>query len=322
MVITNRSKITSLLLILVVMAILAYLGSIYLPNDKISGSVSGECGEVANSDQEEKFTESTIDDNWQQIANNYYHYQLKIPANPTKIVKYRGQLRISYESPASSSPLLNTIDVSVIGLLNEPLEKTALRIADKELFEESVLNGNKAIKINYKNTYGSPAIVYKAILVRNSQNLNILIRTDIQDFDKYQSLFEESIQSFQFTNQNKLPKEITLSGKVTLHSGNCMPPSEGRDCGTKPIRNKVIIYPLFNNSLGAGDEKKPVAIKKVKPNIYGCYQIKLPPGTYSVFVDDKNGKGCSGSDGYGNMCGVTLYEEDVRYDASIDYAAY
>lgn len=268
-------------------------------------------------------TVTLIDANWKQFRNDKYHYQINFPITQ-KVIGEDSHIRIIYENTSSgSSPFLASMDISLIGILNEPIEETASRIAPSELFEKTILNGNQAIKINYKNTYGDPAISYGAILVRNKQNLNFLIRIDTNIDSKYKELLEKSIQTFQFVDQQSLAvaKELTLSGKVSVRSGDCMPGSGG-GCGEKPISASVLIYPLRNQNSSFIGEKNTPLIKKTVSDKNGNYKLTLPPGTYSVYVDDNGKETCNGGDGYANMCGITLYESDEEQNLVIDHAVY
>lgn len=267
---------------------------------------------------------TSFDTDWNQLKNNKYHYQINFPIT-AKVVENPKQVRIIYEDSSSGkSPFLASMDISLIGLLNEPVEQTASRIASSELFEKTTINGIPAIKINYKNTYSeNPAISYGAILVRNSQNLNILIRIDASVGSKYEELLEKSIQTFQFVDQSSLRTfdKLTLSGKTYLLSGNCMP-GAGGGCNKKPISTTVLIYPLKNQNSSFIGEKNPALLTKVKSDRNGNYKVDLAPGTYSVYVDDNGKEGCSGGDGYANLCGVTLYESNEEISPVISHAAF
>lgn len=271
-----------------------------------------------------QLTIAPIDVDWKQLKNDKYHYQINFPATP-RVVENPENIRIIYEDLSSGkSPFLASMDISLIGLLNEPIEQTASRIAPSEFFEKTTMNGSQAIKINYKNTYSdSPAISYGAILVRNSQNLNFLIRIDTNVDSKYKELLEKSLQTFQFINQNNLrtPDKLFLSGKVSLLSGNCMPGSGG-GCNKKPISTTVLIYPLKNQNSSFTGEKNPPITTKTKSDKNGDYKVSLPPGTYSVYVDDNGKETCSGGDGYANMCGITLYESNEEVNPVIGHAAF
>lgn len=274
--------------------------------------------------QIKQVTIASIDTDWNQLRNDKYYYQINFPITP-KVDENPENIRIIYEDlSARKSPFLASIDISLIGLLNEPIEQTASRIAPSELFEKTTINGNQAIKINYKNTYSdNPAISYGAILVRNSQNLNILIRIDTNVDNKYKELLEKSIQTFQFIDQNNLrnPDKLLLSGKVFLLSGNCMPGSGG-GCNKKPISTTVLIYPLKNQNNSFTGEKNPPITTKVKSDKNGDYKVSLPPGTYSVYVDDNGRETCSGGDGNANMCGITLYESNKEVNPIISHAVF
>lgn len=267
---------------------------------------------------------TAIDADWSQLKNDKYHYQLNFPST-SKIAEDPDHVRVIYEDLSTGkSPFLASIDISMIGLLNEPIEQTASRIAPSELFEKTTINGISAIKINYKNIYSeNPAISYSAILIRNSQNLNILIRIDTSVGSKYEELLNKLIQTFQFIDQSSRRSfdKLTLSGITYLLSGNCMP-GAGGGCNKKPISTTVLIYPLMNQNSSFTGEKTPTLLTKIKSDRNGNYKVDLPPGTYSVYVDDNGKESCSGGDGYANMCGITLYESNEEVNPVISHAAF
>lgn len=291
----------------------------YISQEKISVKST-----IKNTETKE-ITVTLIDADWEQLINDKYHYQINFPTT-SKVVEEANHIRIIYEDISNgNSSFLASMDISLIGMLNEPIEETASRIASSELFEKTMLNGNQAIKINYNNTYSNkPVISYGAILVRNQQNLNFLIRIDASVDSNYKELLEKSIQTFQFVDQQNLviTQKLTLSGKVSVRSGNCMPMlggKEGREeCNGKPISATVSIYPLRNQSSSFIGEKNMPLLTKTKSDKNGNYKLILPPGTYSIYVDGN----CDGGDGYANMCGITLYESDEECNVVINHAVY
>lgn len=291
---------------------------VYIRQDKVSIKPAIKNTEIKQT------TVTLIDADWKQLRNDKYHYQINFPVTP-KVIGGDNNIRIIYEDISGGKPpFLASMDISLIGLLNEPIEKTASRISPSELFEKTTLNGNQAIKINYKNTYSeNPAINGGAILVRNKQNLNFLIRIDTNVGSKYKELLEKSIQTFQFADQKNLviTHELFLSGKVSLLSGNCMPGSGG-GCTKKPISTTVLIYPLRTQNSSFTGEKNTPLLTKTRSGKNGNYKVSLPPGTYSVYVDDNGKETCSGGDGYANMCSVTLYESDEEQNVVIGHAAF
>lgn len=291
---------------------------VYIRQDKISIKPA-----IKNTETKQT-TVTLIDADWKQLRNDKYHYQINFLIT-SKVVGEANNIRIIYEDISSgNSSFLASMDISLIGILNEPIEETASRIAPSELFEKTILNGNQAIKINYKNTYSNnPAISYGAILVRNKQNLNFLIRIDTNIDSKYKELLEKSIQTFQFVDQQSLvvTQELTLSGKVSVRSGDCMPGSGG-GCGEKPISATVLIYPLRTQNSSFIGEKNTLLLTKTRSDKNGNYKLILPPGTYSMYADDNGKETCTGGDGYANMCSITLYESDEERNVVIDHAVY
>ncbi|MCD4740406.1 DUF333 domain-containing protein [archaeon] len=118
----------------------------------------------------------------------------------------------------------------------------------------------------------------------------------------------------------------TLNGTVTLIQGNCMPgPELDPSCTTNPISTTIYIRePATTEDLENNTSDYFITlIKQVESDENGYYEVELPSGTYSVFVDDNNEEYCNSFGGQGEACQITVEEETTtEYNIKIDHAAW
>ncbi len=118
-------------------------------------------------------------------------------------------------------------------------------------------------------------------------------------------------------------------GKVLWLEGNFMPSLGKPNQKTiTPAVRTVYIYRLTKLSETEGElplfsKINNVLVAKVKTNKEGFFQRKLPPGKYSIFTLEDNGKFfASLSDGDGNIAPFEVKPGEVaRYDVNINYKA-
>jgi hypothetical protein len=110
-----------------------------------------------------------------------------------------------------------------------------------------------------------------------------------------------------------------LYGKVKLVEGNCMPPvGPSSSCRTTPVARRVTVRAL---SKVGGELGSTVASTVSSPD--GSYQVAVPPGRYSLFVDDGGKPYCREGDGAGYACPVDVPEgKPVSRDITIDHAVW
>ncbi len=107
-----------------------------------------------------------------------------------------------------------------------------------------------------------------------------------------------------------------LYGRVTLTTGNCMPsPQPDPSCITRPVSRTIFI-----RKLTASTQQPSRLVAVTRSNRNGFYSVRLPRGTYSVFVRDRDTQYCKLTD-QGNLCPVTVKRGATRYDISIDHSA-
>ena len=136
-------------------------------------------------------------------------------------------------------------------------------------------------------------------------------------------VFASGTLYFYLTNKTPAP-EINqgLYGKVTLNSGNCMPGAGG--CKTSSVSRKIYIRePVIIKAIEITYLKeKTDLVKQIKSSGNGNYQVELPPGTYSVFIEDYSKEYCNSFGGQGEVCQVTVGDGMVEYNINIDHAVW
>ena len=113
-------------------------------------------------------------------------------------------------------------------------------------------------------------------------------------------------------------------GKVTLFEGNCMPGAggckESRVSRTIYIREPITMGLLKNVSLYW--ENTTNLIKQIKSNAEGFYEVDLPPGNYSILVDDNGKEYCNSFGQNGEVCQIILVNGIKEYNIEINHAAW
>ena len=104
-------------------------------------------------------------------------------------------------------------------------------------------------------------------------------------------------------------------GIAIVTSGNCMPSTNGSSCGTTPAAYKTV-YVHQRTTLGASPSANPTTplVAQTQTDAYGAYRVSVPPGNYSIFIDDAGRKVCAFGDGNANACPVTVGQVAVEYN--------
>lgn len=113
-----------------------------------------------------------------------------------------------------------------------------------------------------------------------------------------------------------------IYGKVTLYEGDCMPGMN--KCQMSNVARTIYIRkPAKKEAMkGVYLKKKTELIKKVKSDKSGNYQVELPNGEYSVFVEDNRGEYCNHFKEGGGTSTIEIKDNLVRYDIEIDHAGW
>ncbi len=118
-----------------------------------------------------------------------------------------------------------------------------------------------------------------------------------------------------------------IKGKVFWLGGNQMPGPEKNRSLEQGIVREIVVYPEVKlqdtkqiDGFFTDIQSKPLIIVISKAN--GSFQIKLPPGNYSVFVKEPKGLFANLFDGLGNINPITVKEKRYSWiTLSVDYEA-
>lgn len=126
-----------------------------------------------------------------------------------------------------------------------------------------------------------------------------------------------------------------IYGNVILYTGNCMPTiCSGLDlhclffgntsCKVSFASRAIVVR---ESATRAAMERtylknKTPLVKIIESSDHGFYQLELPPGTYSILVEDEGKEYCNSFGVDGGVCQITLGTEIVEYNIEIDHAAW
>ncbi len=120
-----------------------------------------------------------------------------------------------------------------------------------------------------------------------------------------------------------------LRGTVRFLEGNHMPGTGPRTGNSKPVAREILVYEKTRQDQATANEAgfytTRIPTKKiatVKSGADGRYTVKLPAGTYSVFVMEEGRLYANGTDGEGYIQTVTINPDAFTdFDININYKA-
>jgi hypothetical protein len=119
-----------------------------------------------------------------------------------------------------------------------------------------------------------------------------------------------------------------IKGTVVWVSGNQMPGPDKLPSETKKIAREIHIYKAISlNEVTPTDgvfftEIKAPLIKRVKSKKDGLFCVKLPPGSYSLFVKEPKGLFANSFDGEGRIqCVIVKQGEYANITIQVNYEA-
>lgn len=138
---------------------------------------------------------------------------------------------------------------------------------------------------------------------------------------EYLAIFNQILSTFRFVEEED--SESGIEGKVTLTTGNCMPPIFSPDstpgpnpCATTPVKRKVYVRESSTS------RKIGELVSETTSDENGMFRIKLPLGTYSVFVEDNGKENCARTNSEGILCIVVVDSGYIKYDPNINNAVW
>jgi hypothetical protein len=256
------------------------------------------------------------------ITNNKYPFTMHVP---TGMEGYQSPALISFQyfNKNNTTPLEADMYIELLAKSNTSIKVFYDKYLSNNLGIEEVKIGPFDAIRTIPAQDGSNRF-YWTYFIQGPDNLIFSIRFEATDYDQYRPLFEQTIQSFREIDKKfaQKPNTVSLSGRITRTTGNCMPSIGAKtSCRTNLVQTKIYIYPLTKR-FNFTDNPTEQIITQTTSNRLGNYSVSLPPGAYSIFVDDNGRKVCSGGDGFGLACKVILYETNEQRDIRINNAAY
>ena len=120
-----------------------------------------------------------------------------------------------------------------------------------------------------------------------------------------------------------------IHGTVTLRTGNCMPGIVGLEtgpdlhpCVQTKISRKIYVYLPSKIDFKTDEKTLSKLIRTTQSDSEGNYKVDLPPGDYSVLVDDNGEKYCNRFSLDKTLCLVQVGTDFQLYNIEINHAAW
>ncbi|MGI4728804.1 MAG: hypothetical protein ACRYGB_09550 [Janthinobacterium lividum] len=116
-------------------------------------------------------------------------------------------------------------------------------------------------------------------------------------------------------NQNAKLKQ-GICGNILLQQGNQMPGPGRKFSVGQPVMHEVLVYQLTNISQAQSSNTvftgiKTALVAKIRSNVKGYFELSLPVGKYSVFVQEQQGLYANYFDGKGNINPVEVLKDSI-----------
>ncbi len=154
-------------------------------------------------------------------------------------------------------------------------------------------------------------------------------RTGEQDSHGRESKWMNKIPALLGHNQQKVTIEEGLAGTVVFTEGNCMAGTAESSCLRYPVVRTVHIHEYTHRTeaehQGGGFHKsiQSQRIAKVQTDAEGFFEAALPPGNYSVFIEEEGMFYANLWNSEGYIQAATVVESDTSYVAiHITHSAY
>jgi hypothetical protein len=171
----------------------------------------------------------------------------------------------------------------------------------------------------------------------SNSNINQQASDDKEDMEQSTSIgtiaqqpkAEEALPSVEQTQEQKITIDQGIAGKVVWQAGNQMPsPDVPVNSGKSGIKRTVYIYELTKNSQTTTTEGvfhsniQTKLVTQVVTDANGNFQVRLEPGTYTIFTKEDQGLYANLFDGENNIFPVEVLKGKVaNVEFLVNYAA-
>jgi hypothetical protein len=112
-------------------------------------------------------------------------------------------------------------------------------------------------------------------------------------------------------------------GRVVLSEGDCMPGPDQSNCRREGSSRRVyVLEPVKSQDMDIARLKIPgVVVADTISDADGFYEVEVPPGVYSVFVDERGEKYCNFFNGPPDrVCQVEVKDTPALFNIDVDDA--
>ncbi len=148
-----------------------------------------------------------------------------------------------------------------------------------------------------------------------------------------ESRWLNDIENLHRHNNAKIAISQGVAGTVVFTEGNCMPPiidnaTDPTRCMRYPVQRTIHVYESTHNSqaedVGGGFHRslETRKITTVQSDAEGFFGVDLPPGNYSLFIEEDGKLYANRWDGKGNIQTVDIQPGEVKFvQIDITYSA-
>jgi len=136
--------------------------------------------------------------------------------------------------------------------------------------------------------------------------------------DEVNSDWTNKMEDLQAHNAGKVSIQNGIAGTISRITGNCMPSiGEDSDCVEVPVERTIWIYAYTLQNQASRDQDgyysdiQTDLIETAQSDDEGFYEIALPAGTYSVFIEEDGKPYANGLDGQGGINPVEVPTQGV-----------
>lgn len=160
--------------------------------------------------------------------------------------------------------------------------------------------------------------------------LLILLSTACKKDTPAPSQWTNNIEALIIHNDAKITISEGIAGTLTLMEGNCMPViGPNSTCKEYPVKRRIRIYDytLMSQTTNDGATVFSQVFTDLKATAdcdsEGFYQVKMLPGKYSLFIEEKGKLYANGLDGDGGINSLVVQPDNVsRANLKIIYASF
>jgi hypothetical protein len=241
------------------------------------------------------------------------------------------ELTVAVSQPGKGTARLEVREIgpgadSVVGF--ESFAQFSKALSGREAKSVTVMaGGRKALRVTYRPMKDAGPGVGRMIelYIRNNRDDVLVFSFEATHFARERAAFERLLATVQFSPLPQKPPadSYLLSGRITNRAGNCQPMVRPGQCVEQPVQGKVYVHELTGpealDSVGYL-ERPPPLVAQVETDRNGRYEVFLPSGRYSLFVEDSGRVYCPDYQSV-SACLVEVPKRAIRHDVRMRHHA-